>query len=82
MAWENLSLSLACSLGRGSLWQFSPGRVARVPGLDISILQGQMYAEQMELLLLRKRKSRWVLWLWGEGCEEGTEKEGTGLFGQ
>lgn len=61
---------------------FSPERVARVPGLDISIQQEQMYAYQMQLLLLRKGKSRWVLRLWGQGHEERIEEEGAGLFGQ
>lgn len=42
------------SQGRGSLCGSSPGRVARVPSLDISVLQGQICADQIELLILRK----------------------------
>lgn len=32
--------------------------VARVPGPDISILQWHIYADQMELLFLRKEKGQ------------------------
>lgn len=45
-------------LQRGSLWQLSPGVVARGPGLDISSLQGHTYTAQMNLLLLRTEKGQ------------------------
>lgn len=57
MAFENLSLSSTRTtddLGRSSLWGLSPGGVARVPSLDISILQGQICVNQIKLLILRK----------------------------
>lgn len=61
MAFENLGLSSTRTtddLGRGSLWGLSPGGVARVPSLDISILQGQICINQIKLLILRKGEGR------------------------